>query len=143
MSEAREKYGDIIDREHQVSQKHPRMSRINRAAQFAPFAALTGYDDLIRESSRFTNEQTALDDAKKEQLDSRLRFLLMQQTPPKADFTYFVPDGKKAGGEYVTVTGRVIGYSQSARCITLDSGQVIFTDDIAEIESDVFNRAEW
>ena len=69
MNDARTQYGDIIDREHPDSPKHPRMPRKNRAAQFAPFAALTGYDDLINEAARYTERRIVLDENKKEELN--------------------------------------------------------------------------
>ena len=79
MSNARTEYGDIIDRPHHISEKHPQMSRINRAAQFAPFAALTGYDDLIRESARETETRQIPDENKIEEMNDKLVFLFQQE----------------------------------------------------------------
>ena len=112
MSDAREQYGDIIDREHPTSPKHPRMPRKNRAAQFAPFAALTGYDDLIHEAARHTERQITLDENKKEELNRKLRILLNEQEPPEAIFTYFVADAKKIGGTYEDVAGKIAEVEQ-------------------------------
>lgn len=140
MADARIEYADIIDREHPVSAKHPPMSRLNRAAQFAPFAALTGYDDLIRESERETDTRTELDESSIEELNRKLVWLLRQDDPPEAAFTFFVPDSKKAGGAYETVTGKLLRYDQFARSITLDNGETLFIDDIRAIESDDFRE---
>ena len=138
MDNARIEYADIIDRERPVSAKHPPMSRLNRAAQFSPFAALTGYDDLIRESERETDVRAELDESGVEALDRRLVWLLRQDEPPEASFTYFVPDGKKAGGAYMTAAGRLIRYDPFSRSIALSGGETLFIDDIRAIESEAF-----
>ncbi len=138
MRNAREEYADIIDRAHPVSEKHPPMSRLNRAAQFSPFAALTGYDDLIRESERETDARTELDEGSLEALDRRLTWLLRHPGAPEAEFTYFIPDGKKSGGAYVTVTGRPQRYDPLSRSVTLSGGEVLFIDDVRAIECDAF-----
>lgn len=135
MSEAREQYGDIIDREHPVSPKHPNMPRKNRAAQFAPFAALTGYDDLIHESERYTEQRIVLDENKKEELNRKLRALLDAEKQPEAVFTCFVQDAKKSGGTYEDVTGRIENADFLYGYITLDSGRVLDIGDVIEIES--------
>lgn len=135
MNDAREQYGDIIDREHPDSPKHPRMPRKNRAAQFAPFAALTGYDDLIHEAARYTERRVVLDDHKKEELNRKLHVLLKTDPPEEAVFTCFVQDPKKSGGTYEDVTGRIINADFLYGYITLDSGRVLDIGDVIEIES--------
>ena len=134
MPDSRIVYQDIFDHEHHVSAKHPQMPRLSRAAQFAPFAALTGYDDLIRESARETEALHSLDESEIEIINDTLVFLLRQEEAPEASFTCFVPDAKKAGGRYVTVTGRVSRYDAYENSITLESGDVIFVEDITQIE---------
>ena len=141
MADARVEYADIISHEHHVSSKHPHMSRLNRAAQFAPFAALTGYDDLIRESARETEALRSLDESKIEELNDKLVFLFQQEEMPDAVFTHFVPDGKKAGGKYISVSGKVARYDEYERFITLENGDVIFIDDITQIECGVYDAA--
>ena len=143
MSDARKEYADIIDREHHVSKKRQPMARLNRAAQFAPFAALTGYDDLIRESERETDEQLDLDEDSKAALNEKLIWLFHQEIPPEAAFTYFVPDSKKAGGEYITVTGKISKYDEFSQSITLEGGKVLFIEDINKIECDAFDELMW
>ena len=143
MRDARDEYADIIDLPHPVSEKHPPMSRTGRAAQFSPFAALTGYDDLIRESERETDARTELDENGVEALDRKLVFLLSQNEAPEAIFTYFVPDEKKSGGAYRSVAGRILRYDRFARSLTLSGGETVFIDDIRDIESDAFGDALW
>ncbi len=140
MSGAREQYGDIIDLEHPDSMKHPRMPRLNRAAQFAPFAALTGYDDLIHEAARHTDRRIVLDENKKEELNRKLAVLMRAQTPEEAVFTCFVPDLKKSGGTYEDVVGTIGEVDMLNGYITLDSGRILDVGDVIEIESDAFLR---
>ena len=135
MSDAREQYSDIIDREHPDSPKHPRMPRKNRAAQFAPFAALTGYDDLIHEAARYTERRVVLDEHKKEELNRKLHVLLQREPSAEAVFTCFVQDPKKSGGTYEDVTGRIVNADFLYGYITLDSGRVLDIGDVIEIES--------
>ena len=99
------RYDDIIDLPHHQSAKHPRMSMTERAAQFSPFAALTGYGAVIAETGRLTDSRIELTDDQKDEIDRRLNELLQSGKP--ASVTYFEPDGKKDGGQYVTVTGTI------------------------------------
>lgn len=138
MNDARERYGDLIDREHPTSPKHPRMPRTNRAAQFAPFAALTGYDDLICEAARYTERQIVLDENKKEELNRKLSVLLAADTPQEAVFTCFVPDAQKSGGTYEDVVGTVVNADFLYGYLTLNSGRILDIGDVIEIESDAF-----
>ena len=142
MDEARKKYADIIDREHHISSRHPQMPRINRAAQFSPFAALVGYDDLIRESARTTDRELDLDDSVKAELDYKLRFLYHQDVAVNAAFTYFVPDARKSGGHYEIAAGKILKYDQLSNTILLDTGDTIRIDRISDIQSDVFDEEE-
>lgn len=102
------KYEDVINRQHPTSKKHPRMSRTNRAAQFAPFAALTGYEESIEETARLTDCRTELSEEDIEDINAKLNFIKEHiKERPKVTVTYFQPDAKKEGGEYLTATGRV------------------------------------
>ena len=138
MSSAREQYGDIIDRERPVSPKHSKMPRRNRAAQFAPFAALTGYDDLISEASRYTERRIVLDENKKEELNRKLHALLQSETSQEAVFTCFVPDARKSGGTYEDAVGKIVNADFLYGYITLDSGRILDIGEIVEIESKAF-----
>ena len=140
MNDARAQYGDIIDRPHPVSEKHPPMPRKNRAAQFAPFAALTGYDDLIRESERYTERQITLDENTKEELNRQLLLLLNETEQPEAVFTCFVQDAKKSGGMYENVTGRIANADFLYGYITLDSGRILDIGDVIEIDCSLFSE---
>ena len=137
-TEARIKYGDIIDQEHYVDPNHPRMSRLNRAAQFSPFAALTGYEDLIDESARLTGEQVELDESKKEELGRRIDILLRMAPSPETEITYFIRDSKKSGGRYETVRGTIKKYEALARAVILDSDTIVYIDDIIDVKADCF-----
>ena len=105
--QANHKYDDIIHLPHHVSKKHPPMPALNCAAQFSPFAALTGHDAAIQETARLTEVFVELSDNKKKQLGERLRLLMENlEQKPEYKITYFEPDTKKIGGTYVTIRGR-------------------------------------
>ena len=131
-------YDDIIDLPHPTSDKHPRMPMKNRAAQFAPFAALTGYDALIRETARLTGRRTELDEQQLEELDRQLTVLAArvqtEQEPPEIQLTYFQPDRLKVGGEYVTETVRIRRVDPVFRLLELSDRRLIEIGDILRIE---------
>ena len=107
--DAREVYADIIDLPHHQSDRHPHMSLHDRAAQFAPFAALVGYDEMVDEEARLTDRQIAPGESDLDRLDrkfSRLSGLLSAKQRPVISALVFIPDSRKAGGRYDTVTGR-------------------------------------
>lgn len=127
-------YNDIINLPHPTSARHPRMPMIDRAAQFAPFQALTGYGAAIQEAARLTGERVELTEDEKAVLDDRLR--LLADTGGEAVFTYFQPDGKKNGGAYVTAAGIVKKLDPLEQRVVLTDGTVISIGDILEIESE-------
>ena len=131
MTESEEKYGDIINNPRPES-KHPRLPMRSRAAQFSPFAALSGYEDLIAEASRETVEQIELSEDQKNELDVKLSYLYGHRDVC-GDFTVFVKDPKKAGGKYVSVRGCVLKYDYITHMITLDTGDVICANEIYDI----------
>lgn len=134
-----DKYKDIIDLPHHTSEKRPRMPLSDRAAQFAPFAALTGYDDLVRETARLTDEKVDLDETEKYILNEKLQFLLDNaDREPIATITYFAKDTKKHGGKYQYVTGVIKRFDAIERQVIFDDKLAISIDDIIEIESDAF-----
>ena len=124
-------YTDILNLPHPTSKKHPRMTRTARAAQFAPFAALTGYNEAIKETSRLTDEQLDLDDTEKDQLNEKLQ-LLRQNLPRQLPITitFFIPDTKKAGGSYQTITGPVKKIQEYERRLIMTDGTIIPIDAI-------------
>ena len=125
-------YDDIINLPHPTSARHPRMPMADRAAQFSPFAALSGHGAAVRETARLTDRKIELTEDEKAVLDEKLRLLL--DTGGEAVFTYFLPDEKKSGGAYVTAAGRVKKLDPQSRRIILTGGAVIPVEDISEIE---------
>lgn len=108
MNNDERRYDDIINLPHHVSAVRPQMSMHDRAAQFSPFAALTGYDDAVEETARLTDEQSELSEDARNILDEQLRMIADRiDELPEAEVTYFLPDGLKEGGEYVTTDGRI------------------------------------
>lgn len=101
-------YDDIIDLPHHVSDRHPHMPVSDRAAQFAPFAALTGYGDVIKETARLTEARPELSEDEKAEMDQTLRAVLnTQRENAQIVVTYFVPDAKKSGGAYRRAAGKI------------------------------------
>ena len=132
-------YDDIINLPHHVSATRPQMSMIDRAAQFSPFASLTGYDAAIKETGRLTDEKIELDEDTKAALDMKQAYLLeIIDDQPEITVTYFLPDTKKSGGAYVTVTEKLKRFDEYERLLILTNGKKIPMDDIAEIECDLF-----
>ena len=128
-------YDDIIHLPHPTSTRHPRMPMIDRAAQFTPFQALTGYGEAIQETARITGEKVELTEEEKVVLDEKLR--LLTDTGNEAAFTYFQPDGKKSGGAYVIALGTVKKLNPLEGRLILTDGTAIPIEDILEIEDGV------
>ena len=132
-------YADIIDLPHHVSKVHPRMSLHDRAAQFSPFAALVGYEDIIDETARLTTRKRELDEAEKAELDRRIGILIAHlRERPAVTVEYFVPDTLKSGGAYESKTGALVRISPVRKTLTLADGTAIRFDDVAGIESELF-----
>ncbi len=133
-------YDDIINLPHHISQAHPQMPIRDRAAQFSPFAALSGYEAKVKETARITDTKIELTEDQQAVLDECLRLLedALPQSPVTA-FTYFVPDTKKEGGTYITVTGRIRRIDSIARSIFLTDGTVIPMDDLLQVDSEAWN----
>ena len=129
------KYDDIINLPHHVSENRPHMSNYDRAAQFSPFAALKGYDDEIDEAARLTEEKWDIDGERVADINEKLLLLkeAVKQTP-LVKITYFVADDKKAGGAYLTTEARVKKLSEYDRALLLDNGLTISFDNIYLIE---------
>lgn len=138
------RYDDIIHLPHHVSKTHPQMPVSDRAAQFAPFAALTGHDAAIRETACLTEEKAELDENAKMIIDEKLRFV--QETlsaKPEITVTYFQPDEKKAGGKYMTASGNVKKIDMYKGLIIMTDGLKIPFDDIYEVEGEIFGNIYW
>lgn len=133
-------YEDIINLPHHELTTRQRMPRINRAASFAPFAALTGYDDAVRETARLTSERIELDEGTKEVLNDKLRIALDKaDEQPEISITYFLPDTRKSGGAYVTVKAVIKRIDEYERLVILTDKSTIPIDDIYEIEGEIYN----
>ena len=128
------KYDDIINLPHHVSKNRTPMSMENRAAQFAPFAALTGHDEAIAETARLTTPKKLLSDDEMASLTRKLTRVI-EQVPGLEEYTfmYFVPDVQKEGGKYVSITDTVKKYDEVTRTITLSDGKVLLIDNILSI----------
>lgn len=129
-----EKYKEIINMPHPVSQKHKQMDRLDRAAQFAPYSALSGYEDSVEETARLTDSRIELDEYEKERINAALTDLLSAPTGTVVSITHFCPDKKKNGGAYVTVTDELAGFDEIKRELTLLCGRIIKIDDVIEIK---------
>ena len=124
-------YADLLGRQRPVSVRHPPMPRLSRAAQFAPFAALTGHSDAVSETARLTQTRSELDEGVIAELNIRigqLRERLAER--PAVEITYFVPDSKKAGGAYVTVRGRVCKVREFEKQLVLADDAIIPIEQI-------------
>jgi len=133
-------YEDIITLPHHISATRPQMSMIDRAAQFSPFAALTGYDAAIKETGRLTEEKIEMDEEALNNLNMKFQILVDSLgDEPEVTFAYFKPDERKAGGAYIEVTGTVKKVNDFERQIVLHNGTKIPMDDILNIEGEVFN----
>lgn len=127
-------YDDIIHLPHHVSQNHPQMPMRDRAAQFAPFAALTGYEAAVGETARLTAERRELDTPEAEELNRRFTDLAARLPErPEVTIEYFVPDERKSGGAYVTVTGVVRHISIAERALVMENGTEIPMEDVDSV----------
>lgn len=132
-------YEDIINLPHHVSETRPQMSMIDRAAQFSPFAALTGYDAAIKETGRLTDEKIEMDEEALNILNMKFQLLVDRLADePEITFTYFKPDERKAGGAYIDVTGKVKKVDDFERLIVMQNGTKMPMDDILNIEGEIF-----
>lgn len=134
-------YDDIIHLPHHVSKTRPQMSMLDRAAQFSPFAALTGYDDAIKETGRLTDAKVEIGEEVREVLDRKQQHLQdIIADRPEITITYFVPDEKKAGGSYRSLTGTLKRIDYYERIFVLTDGTKIPLDEIVDIESECFRE---
>lgn len=136
-------YEDIINLPHHVSKTRPQMSMLDRAAQFSPFAALTGYDAAVKETGRLTDEKIELDEEALTALDMKYQLLMdALADAPEVTITYFQPDERKAGGKYVSATGAVKKLDDFERRITMQDGAKIPVDDVLSIDGELFSSLE-
>lgn len=132
-------YSDIIDMPHHVSKDRPHLSMHQRAAQFSPFTALVGYEDVIEETTRQTDAKRELDESEKTELNRKLNVIASRLTEkPIVEIEYFVPDKTKAGGEYVVKSGTVVKILPVQKRLVLSDGTEIRIEDIADISGELF-----
>ena len=140
MKSAREKYGDIIDMPRHLSKSHPQMPVADRAAQFSPFAALTGHNEAIDEVARFTENAPFLDENTKDILNEKLQLIADSlNNEPIVSITYFKPDSRKSGGAYIIKTGIVKNIDSFNRELLFADNSHIPIDSIIEIDGRMFN----
>lgn len=140
-------YGDIINLPHHTSASRPHMSAYDRAAQFSPFAALTGYDSAITETARLTDKRVELDEYSKAALNGKLCMIQEQideqpDEEPEVSITYFQPDNKKSGGAYITAAGCVKKIDSYERTVVMRDATRIPIEDILAIEGEMFGTLE-
>lgn len=134
-----EKYKEIIHLPHKQSTTRPHMPVADRAAQFAPFAALVGYDDAVKETARLTDSRRELSDGALVQLNTKLNYIQEHlDEQPEVTITYFQADSKKSGGAYLTCTGIVKRVDDYEHIVQMQNGREIFIDDISEIGGSAF-----
>jgi len=134
-------YDEFLILPHHVSSKHPKMSMFDRAAQFSPFAALTGYDSAINETSRLTNEKIELDESMIDVLKDKFQIIANHiKEKPEITVTYFKPDEKKSGGEYCTAVGVAKKIDEFERIIVMSDGTNIPIDVIISLEGKIFGE---
>ena len=137
------KYDDILHLPHYVSPKRAPMSLIDRAAQFSPFAALTGYDAAIRETGRLTEGYIWLEESSKEALNQQLQLLRQaQESHPAVTVTCFQPDERKNGGAYIRITGTVKKIDSYGQCVMMTDGTEIPFEYIYAIDSELLKNYE-
>ena len=137
------KYDDMIGLGHPISRTHPPMARIKRAAQFASFDALTGFGAAIHEAGRETEEKKELSEDEIDMINAKLAVIQYHiKEQPNITVTYFIPDDKKAGGRYVTVSGNVKMLDDTGHQIIMADGTNIPIDDVRFIEGSLFDAYE-
>ena len=138
------RYDDIINLPHHVSKSNPHMSTLNRAAQFSPFAALTGFDGAIKETARLTNKRMELDETTKTVLDEKLRIVHEQLSSQRSiEITYFQPDEMKTGGAYISAIGIVKKIDRYEQTVVMRDETRIPIEDIIRITGEIFQSIEY
>lgn len=132
-------YEDIVNLPPHISKKHPQPTMMDRAARFAPFAAITGYEEMVLEEARITEERIDLDEGALTLLNEKLNMIQeFIDEEPEIKITYFEPDKKKSGGAYVSITGTVKRIDEYEHLVIMTDGKKIRIEDIYGLESDLF-----
>ena len=132
-------YEDIVNLPPHISKKHPQPTMMDRAARFAPFAAITGYEEMVLEEARVTEERIDLDEGTLSLLNEKLNMIQeFLDEEPEVTITYFEPDKRKVGGAYVTVIGTVKQIDEYEHLVIMTDGKKINIDDIYNLQSELF-----
>ena len=132
-------YEDIVNLPPHISKKHPQPSMMDRAARFAPFAAITGYEEMVLEEARVTEERVDLDEGALSLLNEKLNMIQeFLDEEPEVTITYFEPDKKKSGGAYISITGIVKRIDEYEHLVIMKDGAKIFIDSIYDLQSELF-----
>ena len=132
-------YEDIVNLPPHISKKHPQPTMMDRAARFAPFAAITGYEEMVLEEARITEERIDLDEGTLSILNEKLNMIQeFIDEEPEIKITYFEPDKKKSGGAYIDITGTVKRIDEYEHLVIMTDGKKIRVEDIYDLESDLF-----
>ena len=132
-------YEDIVNLPPHISKKHPQPTMMDRAARFAPFAAITGYEEMVLEEARITEERIDLDEGPLSILNEKLNMIQeFIDEEPEVTITYFEPDKKKSGGAYIDITGTVKRIDEYECLVIMTDGKKIRVEDIYGLESDLF-----
>lgn len=132
-------YEDIVNLPPHISKKHPQPSMMDRAARFAPFAAITGYEEMVLEEARITEEQIHLDEDAVALICEKINMIQeFIDEEPEVKITYFEPDKKKSGGAYITITGTPKRVDEYEQLLIMTDGKKIKFDSIYRLESDLF-----
>jgi len=132
-------YEDIVNLPPHISKRHPQPSMMDRAARFAPFAAITGYEEMVLEEARVTEERIDLDEGALSLLNEKLNMIQeFLDDEPEVTITYFEPDKKKSGGAYVSVTGTVKRIDEYEHLVLMTDGKKIKIEEIYNIQGDLF-----
>lgn len=138
---AEELYADIINLPHHELTTRQRMPLINRAASFSPFAALTGYDEAVKETARQTSKRIELDEGTKEILNDKLRIAVEKaDEQPEITITFFLSDKKKDGGAYLTIKAVIKRIDEYERLVVFTDKTTLPIDDIYEIDGEIYNN---
>lgn len=138
----KDNYKDIINLPHHTSKTRPQMSVCNRAAQFSPFAALTGYEEAVEETARYTGEKYELSEYQIAIINNKINIALEKKSlNPVLSITFFKPDARKQGGEYVTISGVIKKVDEITHTIVLKSGFQIPVNLIYDIDGEVFDKS--
>lgn len=139
----KDNYEDIINLPHYEPKYHTRMTIKARSAQFAPFSALTGYEESVKETARLTDKKIELNEGLKILINNKLQILIDNlKNNPEATFTYFIKDKNKEGGKYINVTGSIKKIDINKNIVVLTNKMVIPIIDIINITSDLFKMFE-